>query len=156
METNSTSGSSAEQNDPGLLFGALETDRATLADSLRQPAWFAPSLGILAAIYIATPALPEAVSRGFINISLVVAGILLLVGYRRTTGIKLLRFRPLETMIFAAAIVTTLFFFSISLGLAASGLPLWIIATATAGFLTATTLAVVGAISMRERMRDVA
>ena len=134
----------------------LESDRAGLVERLRAPKWFAPALGALAAVYIASPALPEALNRGFVGTPVIVVGILLVLGYQRSTGIKLLRFRVFELVLFAGAVATTLLFFSVSLGLAAGGLHGWIAASAVVGFLAVTALAALGASSMRERVRDVA
>ncbi|TFD52168.1 hypothetical protein E3T55_06805 [Cryobacterium frigoriphilum] len=156
MENNLSSGRSNQQSDAAVLLGDLESDRAGLIERLNEPKWFAPTYGALAAIFISTPALPETFNRGFVLTSIVVTGVLLVLGYQWVTGIKLLRFRVLEGVLFGIAILTTLFFFSVSLGLAASGLPLWIVASAIAGFLAATGLALLGVSSMRERVRDVA
>ena len=87
--------------------------------------------------------------------SLIITSILLALAYQRVTGIKLLRFRVREGALFAMAIVVTLFFFSVSLGLAAGEVPWWIIASAVVGFLSVTGLTLLGAASMRERVRNV-
>jgi len=146
---------SHERNDVTGLLNDLESDRAGLAQRLREPRWFAPALGAIAAFYISTPALPEAFDRGYVLTSLIITSILLALAYQRVTGIKLLRFRVREGALFAMAIVVTLFFFSVSLGLAAGEVPWWIIASAVVGFLSVTGLTLLGAASMRERVRNV-
>lgn len=145
-----------QPNDAALLLGSLKSDRAGLTERLREPKWLAPGLGALAAIYISTPALPESFNRGFVLTSLVMMSIFLVFGYQRVTGIKLHGFRIREGALFALALVTTLFLFSVSLGLAASGYPWWILASVIAGFLAVTGLALLGASSMRGRVGNVA
>lgn len=156
MENNLSSGRSNQQSDATVLLSDLESDRAGLVERLKKPKLFAPAFGALAAIFIPTPVLPATFNRGFILTSIVITGVLLVLGYQWVTGIKLLRFRVLEGVLFGIAILTTLLFFSVSLGLASSGHPLWIIASAIAEFLAATGLALLGASAMRERVRDVA
>jgi hypothetical protein len=107
-------------------------------------------------IYVATPALPDTINRGFVGTSLVILGVIVTTGYQRATGVKLLRFRAFELLLFAAALLATLFFFSVSLGLAASGLPWWIVASVVASFAVATGLAHLVAASMQRRVRDAA
>ena len=155
MENNLASGRPDQRNDAALLLGSLESDRAGLTERLRETRWFAPGLGAIAAIFISTPALPESFNRGFVLTSLVMMSIFLMLGYQRVTGIKLLGFRLREGALFAIAIVTTLFFFSVSLGLAASGFPWWIMLPVIAGFVAATGLALLAASSMRGRVSDV-
>ncbi len=155
MENNLPSGRPDQRNNAAILLSSLESDRACLAKRLREPRWFAPGLGALAALFISTPALPESFNRGFVLTSLVMMSIFLVLGYQRVTGIKLLGFRLCEGALFALAIVTTLFCFSVSLGLAAGGFPWWIMASVIAGFLAATGLALLGASSMRGRVSNV-
>ena len=78
-----------------------------------------------------------------------------MLGYQRVTGIHLFRFRAVEGLLFAGAVVATLLFFSVSLGLAASEVPEWIVASALAGFSTVTGIALLAASSMRGRVLDV-
>jgi hypothetical protein len=156
MESNLSTHAAHPQNDVTALLGDLETDRAELAQRLRKARWFAPTLGALAAIYVATPALPDTINRGFVGTSLVILGVIVTTGYQRATGVKLLRFRAFELLLFAAALLATLFFFSVSLGLAASGLPWWIVASVAASFAVATGLAHLVAASMQRRVRDAA
>jgi hypothetical protein len=156
MESNLSTHAAHPQNDVTALLGDLETDRAELAQRLRKARWFAPTLGALAAIYVATPALPDTINRGFVGTSLVILGVIVTTGYQRATGVKLLRFRAFELLLFAAALLATLFFFSVSLGLAASGLPWWIVASVVASFAVATGLAHLVAASMQRRVRDAA
>lgn len=156
MENNLHSGQPDNRNDAARLLGSLKSDRSDLVRRLREPKWFAPALGALAAIFISTPALPESFNRGFVLTSLVMMSIFLVLGYQWATGIKLLGIRLREVALFAVAIAATLFFFSVSLGLAASGLPWWIIASVIAGFLATTGLALLVASSMRGRVSNVA
>lgn len=153
MENDFNDGTARQE--AAALLSNLESDRSGLADRLRKPTWLAPALGLLAAIYIASPGLPETFARGGVLTPLVILSILVMLGYQRMTGVKLLRFRLFEGVMFAIAVLATLFFFSVSLGLAAGGLHWWILASAAAGFLTVTGLAQLGASSMRERVRDV-
>ena len=156
MENNLPSDRPDQRNDAALLLGSLKSDRAGLTEQLEEARWFAPGLGAMAAGFISTPALPESFNRGFVLTSLVIMSIFLLLGYQWVTGIKLLRFRLREGALFATAIVTTLILFSVSLGLAASGFPWWIMVPVIAGFVAATGLALLGASSMRGRVSNVA
>ena len=156
MENNLPSDRSDQRNAAALLLGSLKSDRAGLTERLREPRWFAPGLGVMAAGFISTPALPESFNRGFVLTSLVLMSIFLVLGFQRVTGIKLLGFRLREGALLAIAIGTTLFFFSVSLGLAASGFPWWVVAPVIAGFVAATGLALLGASSMRGRVSNVA
>lgn len=155
MENDLSTNSDNSQSDVAVLLNDLETDRAGLAQRLKKPRWLAPALGALSAIFVATPALPDSFDRGSVATSLVLTGILLTIAYQWVTGVRLLRFRAFELLLFAGAILATLFFFSVSLGLAASGVPWWIIASAMASFAVATGLAHLGAASMQKRVRDV-
>jgi hypothetical protein len=155
MENNLLAGAPDQQSDVETLLENLESDRVGLVERLRQPTWLDPSLGALAAIYIATPALPKTFDHGFVVTTLIIVSILLVLGYERVTGVKLLRFHAFEGGVFAAAIIATLVFFSVSLGLEASGLPWWIIASTVVGFVVVTLLARLAASSMRERVLDV-
>jgi hypothetical protein len=156
MENNLPSDRPDQRNAAALLLGSLKFDRAGLTERLRETRWFAPGLGAIAAIFISTPALPESLNRGLVLTSLVMMSIFLVLGYQWVTGIKLLGFHLREGALFAIAIVATLFFFSVSLGLAASGFLWWIMAPVIAGFVAATGLALLGASSMRGRVSNVA
>ena len=156
MENNLPSDRPDQGNDAAVLLGSLKSDRAGLTERLKEARWFAPGLGAIAAIFISTPALLESLNRGFVLTSIVMMSVFLVLGYQRATGIRLRAFRLREGALFAIAILTTLVFFSVSLGLAASGFPWWIMAAAIAGFVAATGLVLLGASSMRVRVSNVA
>ncbi|PQZ93693.1 hypothetical protein CQ018_08525 [Arthrobacter sp. MYb227] len=156
MENNLPAEHPGPRNDAALLLGSLNADRADLAKRLREPKWFAPGLGAIAAIFISSPAWAESFNRGFVLTSLVTLSIFIVLGYQRVTGVKLLGFRFREGALFAVAIVATLFLYSVSLGLAASGFRWWIMAPVIVGFLAATSLARLVASSMRGRVSHVA
>jgi hypothetical protein len=138
------------------LLNELESDRTHLTRRLRSAPWLAPAFALIAAAYIATPALPGEGGRDFILIAALTIGVLLLAAFRRVTGVKLSRFGFIEWTLVVVAIVASLFLFSVSLGLAASGLTWWIAASALAGFAVVAGLVTLITASLRERLRDVA
>ncbi|GGF04578.1 hypothetical protein [Mycetocola zhadangensis] len=146
----------AERAHASELLNELESDRNHLAQRLDRARWLAPAFALIAAAYIATPILPGEGGRSLVLVAAIVASVLLLGEYRRVTGVKLSRFGFVEGALFVAAIVTSLFFFSVSLGLAASGLSWWVLASALAGFVVVAGLVNRITASLRERLRDVA
>lgn len=155
MENHLPEGPPSRRNDAALLLDSLQSDRTGLAGRFREPTWFAPVLGAIAALFIASPAMPEFLGQGPMLTSLTVMGILLVVAHQRATGIKPSGFQFREGALFAAALIATLFFFSVSLGLAVSGLPWWIPAPTIVGFLTVAGLGRLGISAVSGRVNNV-
>lgn len=135
------------------ILDELQADRDRLAQRFRAPKWLAPGFGLVAAVYVSTPALPGQRTSDFILIAAVVVGILLVGNTYRATGIKMSRFGLPEWVAFAASVLGSLVLFSVSLGLAASGLYWWIAAPVCVAFVMVFALTRVILSSMRERLR---
>lgn len=155
MENNLSSNKSVTGLDAGQLLESVQSDRAGLSKRLREPRWFSLAFGMLAAAFISTAVWEEAVTRGTILIVLVVVSIFLLNQFRKETGMRLRGFRLRESVLFATALVATLLLFSVSLGLAASGLLWWIALPVVTGFIVVAILTRSGVSSMQERLRNV-
>jgi hypothetical protein len=155
MENNMVPGESGNSRVVPDIFDELEADRARLVQHFRAPKWLAPGYGLIAAAYVSIPAFPGEPTRNFVLIAAVIAGFLLVGNAYRATGIKISRFSVREWAAFAVAVLGSLVLHSVSLGLAASGLPWWIAAPACAAFVLVLWLASVMFASMRERLRNV-
>ncbi len=118
----------------------LRADRARLAGRLRPPRWLAAGFGLVAAAFIATPAVPEGAWRNTALFTVLVAWVALSFAAHHTTGIKLSRVGPRASLVTAAGLVATLLLLSVSYGLAAGALHGWIAGCALVGFLLVTYL----------------
>ena len=137
------------------LLEELQADRARLVEKVRAPKWLAPGFGFIAASYVMTPAFPGEGAGDFVMVTAPVAGILLVALSYRATGIKFTRFGVQAWLAFAAAVVGSLALFSVSLGLAASGLFWWIAVPAVVAFVLVFWLASLIFSTMRERLHHV-
>ena len=137
------------------LLEELQADRARLVEKVRAPKWLAPGFGLIAASYVMTPAFPGEGAGDFVMVTAPVAGILLVALSFRVTGIKFTRFGVHAWAAFAAAVVGSLALFSVSLGLAASGLLWWIAIPVVGAFVLIFWLAGLIFSLMRERLRHV-
>lgn len=115
------------------LLQDLAGDRAALAGRLRAPGWLYPALGALAAVYVASPAIPADGPRRTLVLIAAVTTILLSIAYQRISGVKLGRTGVLGVVIVAAGVATVLLFLSVSYGLALLS-PWWVIAPAAVAF----------------------
>ena len=146
------------QDDARIVAGLLEelqADRARLVEKVQAPKWLAPGFGLIAASYVTTPAFPGEGAGDFVLITALVAGLLLVALSYRITGIKFTRFGVQAWAAFAAALLGTLALFSVSLGLAATGLIWWIAVPAVVAFVLVFWLASLIFSTMRERLRHV-
>jgi hypothetical protein len=137
-----TTGSSADDPSRGDLLAELETDRARLGERMRSQRWLAPAFGVLAALEVATAAFNDAEWVSLWRPTTIVVGVLLVVLYHRSTGVKISKWTPLAWFLMAGALVATLAFFSVALGLESFGLLWWIAAPAFAAFGVVTWLVV--------------
>lgn len=153
MENKMPPGEPGELQNVSGILDELQADRDRLVQRFRAPKWLAPGFGLIAAAYVSTPALPGERTNNFVLIAALVIGILLIGNTYRATGIKISRFGVLEWVALAASVLGSLVLFSLSLGLAASGLYWWIAAPAGAAFVMVLLLASVIFSSMRERLR---
>lgn len=132
--------SQSESENHALGFEHLHRDRQTLAARLGRQRWVGPGLGLVAAVFVASPAGPDDTWRRAIFVAALLASIVLVDRYRRTTGIKLSRVGARATVIYVAALGVSLVLLSVSYGLAASGLSWWITASAVTAFVVVTWL----------------
>ncbi len=138
METNSRSpDATADSSRPGNASGLLDelaTDRAVLADRLAAPAWLYPAFGVLTAIYVASPLFGPGPGRRAIAGIAIAATFLLVWGYRRLSGVRVLRAGAPARLTLVLLFLATLLLLSVSLGLASFGLTWWIVLPALASF----------------------
>jgi len=134
MENDIASGDPNESRAAAEILGKLQSDREQLAQRTQAPRWLAPGFGVLAGLYVLIPALPgNRPETGFVTTALVV-GIVMVYASRRITGIKFARFGVQAWFALAGAVIGTLIFYSVALGLVASGLNWWVVAPAAATF----------------------
>ncbi|TFC94460.1 MULTISPECIES: hypothetical protein [Cryobacterium] len=155
MENNLTPSGPDDARVVSGLLEELQADRARLVEKVRAPKWLAPGFGLIAASYVMTPPFPGEGAGGFVLSTALAAGILLVALSYRVTGIKFTRFGVQAWAAFAAAVVGTLALFSVSLGLAASGLVWWIAIPAVVAFVLVCWLASLIFSSLRERLHYV-
>ena len=138
MENNFSSNDSAASDgsprDASALLSDLAADRAALADRLVAPGWLYPALGLMTALYVASPFVePDVVRRSIAGFA--IAGIIALVlGYQRMTGVRVSRAGGPARLTLWILLVATLLLLSVSLGLASFGLNWWIALTGAASF----------------------
>jgi hypothetical protein len=134
MENDIAAGDPNESRAAAEILKELQADQERLAERTQAPRWLAPGFGVLAALYVLMPALPgDPRSSGFVTTALVVGIAMVYLSYR-TTGVKFARLGVQARLALAGAVIGTLIFFSVALGLAALNLHWWIIAPATATF----------------------
>jgi hypothetical protein len=154
MENDIASGDPHESRAAAEILDELQADQKRLADRTQAPRWLAPGFGVLAALYVLMPALPgEPRSGGFVTTALIVGIVMVYLSYR-TTGIKFSRFGTSAWLALAGAVIGTLVFFSVALGLAALNLHWWIILPAAATFGLVLWLTRVIFASMRKTLTD--
>lgn len=154
MATNNSDPEVGGSLDAPRLLAELQSDRARLAERMRPPRWFAPGFGLVTAACVSTPALPYDGTGNVVLTAALVASIALIAGYQRVTGIRVSRFGVREWALFAVSVLVSLVLLSISFGLAAAELHLWIIAPAAAGFALVTWFVGMLNSSARDRLSD--
>lgn len=145
---------SGMESDTGNILNDLDADRAGLAERMRAPRWFAPAFGAVAALYAAMPSIPNDGGRDFIFIGAVVASVILVTAYSRTTGVKASGFGARGWFLGAAGLLGVLVCLSVSFGLAAAGLHWWIALSTLAAFAWATIIVTLITSTMQQRVRD--
>jgi hypothetical protein len=134
MENNFASGEPNPRRAAAELLDDLQADQERLAERAEAPRWLAPGFGLIAALYVAAPALPgEPRSNGIVTTCIII-GVVLVYLSSRATGIKFSRFGLRAWLAFAGALVGTLVLFSFSLGLVSLDSHWWVAATAAAAF----------------------
>jgi hypothetical protein len=112
----------------------LDADRARLADRLAAPPWLYLLFAVLAAGYVATPAVPSDGGRSTVVGILLAASVLVAAGYHRLSGVRLGRVGPGGAWLLGGALLAVLLLLSTAYGLAASLPPAWVLAPAVAAF----------------------
>jgi hypothetical protein len=114
----------------------LASDRATLADRLAAPWWLYPVFGLTAAGYVATPAIRSDEARHTVVGILIVAGVILLLVYRRLSGIRVSRTGGRGAAVLVGLLMATLLLLSTSHGLVSLVSVWWVLAPTVVCFLT--------------------
>ena len=113
-------------------LSALHADRQVLADRIRTPAWYYPLLGIATALIIGSPGAglpgqPVMVAFGCLGI------VFLSLAHRRITGMTITRMAGPKSLAVSVLLgVMIVLLLGVSLALAATGHPQWVVATAAA------------------------
>ncbi|WP_456609873.1 hypothetical protein [Blastococcus sp. SYSU DS0619] len=120
--------------DARAALQTLEDDRAVLADRLAAPRWLHPVFALLAAGYVATPAVPSDGARANATGVLIAAGVLLVLAYRRLCGVRVSRIGAPGAAVLGGALVGVLLLLSVSYALVSSVSAWLVLAPAAAGF----------------------
>jgi len=115
-------------------LSALDADRRMLADRIRTPAWYYPSLGVATALIIASPA--TGMPGQSILVTFGCIGIVLLASaHHRLTGMTVTKMAGPRSLASAVALsLLILLLMGVSFALAATGHPEWAWAAAGAAF----------------------
>lgn len=116
------------------LLHDLESDRAALAERLAAPGWLYPLFALITAGYVATPALRSSEPRNVVVGILIVGTIVLLLAYRRLSGVRIGRIGARGGVLLGGLLVVTLLLLSTSYGLVASLSAWWVLAPAAVCF----------------------
>lgn len=132
----------AKDTNARQMLDALEEDRARLSERVGMPTWLAPTIAVLTAAWVASPAIGDQTATSAYAIS--TGGIILAICLAaRTAGVRHGRLRGRAYWPVGAATPIGLALYSTSLGLVSFDLRWWVIlpglAMAGAGF-TATRL----------------
>jgi drug/metabolite transporter (DMT)-like permease len=112
----------------------LASDRATLADRLAAPWWLYPFFALIAAGYVATPAIRSDEARNAVVGILIAAGVVLLVTYRRLSGVRVSRTGGRGAALLVGLLMVVLLLLSTSYGLVSLLSAWWVLVSATVCF----------------------
>jgi len=155
MENNFGPIRSMDPEGAAALLDDVQGDRTRLTQRVRTPKWVGPGFGFIAALYVATPAVPGNWAGSFVLAMALVAVIVMVHLSHRATGVRFSRLGLQAWAAFAAATLGTLALFSVALGFAATNLHWLIIAPACAAFGLSSWLAKVFFSSMRQGLARV-
>ena len=113
----------------------LSHDRSVLAGRVAAPTWHWPLLGLIVALFIASPAIGNDAIGDTIFIGCVVAAIIVSGRYAKEVGAKGLRSGIHGVVLGAIFLAGALILYSVSLGLVASDHPLWVVLPALGSFM---------------------
>lgn len=116
------------------LLDALDADRAALAGRVAAPRWLYPAFGVVAMLYVASPAIVSEASRRAVVGLAIASGILLLATYQRISGVKMSRVGAPGTAVLGGLTFAVLVLLSTSFGLAAGDARWWIALPAAVSF----------------------
>lgn len=135
------------------LLHDLSSDRAALADRLQAPRWLYPLIGLIAAGYVASPAIP--LDGSVILGILLAASLVLVLSHRRLSGVRPSRAgtRGPGLIVNLVGGVLLLVLISTSFGLVSLLSPWWVLAPALVGFIAALILGRWFDLRYRENMR---
>lgn len=152
MENNLDASPHGETPSRASLLASLDADRAQLSKRMKSPRWLAPAFGLLAGLEVASAAFPDTVLDAILGPLLVVAGVMFVVLYSRSIGVRISAWTPAAWFLLAAALVVTLTFYSVARGLESFTLVWWIALPAVAAFLVVTGLVTVMLRSLVDRV----
>ena len=136
MESERGAGRDLTPHEARAALDALAADRSALADRVRTPRWYNPSLGAIVAVLVASPAVGSTSLRTSLVTLAIVGLVLLLLGYKQATGFSATLFdagaRSLARGIVVGVLVMLLF--AASMALAATDHEPWVLATALGAF----------------------
>lgn len=139
MESQQSSPSGRDDVTPETARAALEAlavDRSVLAERVWTPWWYHPTLGLIVAAFVGSPAVHDPAAHSMLVTAGCVALVFLMLGYKRVTGLSVSRAagpRSRARIVIVMVVVAVLFL--TSLVLVATGNEPWVLATATAVFL---------------------
>ncbi len=138
MENNiqaNNAGSGGDPVDATRMLDDLAADRAKLVERMKAPGWLYPAAGLLAAIYIASPAIEADVVRRVVA-GVALGGIAFLVwGFQRATGVKVSRAGLPAQWTLVLHVLAVLLLLVVSFVLESLDLTWWIVLASAAGFL---------------------
>lgn len=138
MESNENSPglsrSADDSRDAQKLLHDLAADRDALAGRIVAPGWLYPAFGVIAALYVASPAIdPESVRNVVVGLAIAFT-VILSFGYQRISGVRMSRVGARGAVILGVLLCATLVLLSVSFGLASFDLQWWIMVPAAASF----------------------
>lgn len=120
-------------DDATATLNQLARDRARLDARTRMPFWAPVAFAVVAALWVASPAMGDARTN---YVFALVAAVLVADLARRWTGLRAKAVGPRAWALTVLWLVVTLLMYSISLGLVAGQLPLWVLVPAVVAGVT--------------------
>lgn len=109
-----------------VLLHDLDADRAALAGRVAAPRWLYPAFGVIAALYVASPAIEPDTTRSVVLWLAIAFSLVFSFGYQRISGVRMSRVGIRGGMILGVLGGATFALLSISFGLASFDLQWWI------------------------------
>jgi hypothetical protein len=115
---------------------ALAVDRGGLAERVWTPWWYHPSLGLIVAVFVGSPAVRDPAAHSMLVAAGCVGLVFLMLGYKRVTGLSVSSAAgPRSRARIVVVMVAVGVLFVASMVLAATGNEPWVLATTVTVFL---------------------